>query len=227
MSSKSFARQVRGVAALDHPVSLHAYGLVLERGWVGRDEAGEALGVGRTVAAFHLDKLVKAGLLNVRYERLSGRSGPGAGRPAKLYGRSEAEIELSIPARRYDLAGSVLAEAVTRAEDESIPVGEAVSAVAEETGERLGKQACAGHRHGQAALLDLLAQHGYEPRRHGRDIALVNCPFHAIAEQHRNLVCGMNADLLSGVVHAIGSPSMEAVLAPEPGYCCVRIRPKQ
>ncbi|HEX5016726.1 MAG TPA: helix-turn-helix domain-containing protein, partial [Actinomycetes bacterium] len=84
---EEFEDQVSGVAALDHPISQRAFRLVRERGWVSRDEAAEALDVARSVAAFHLDKLADAGLLEVKYERTSGRTGPGAGRPAKLYGR--------------------------------------------------------------------------------------------------------------------------------------------
>jgi predicted ArsR family transcriptional regulator len=115
-------QQVAGVAALDHDVSRAAYRLVLAEGWVSRDRAAEALGVARSVAAFHLDKLLDAGLLTTRYERTSGRSGPGAGRPAKLYGRSDAEFDVSQPPLRYDLASALLARGVERAREEREPV---------------------------------------------------------------------------------------------------------
>src|SRR4051794_21155142 len=98
--------QVSRVAALDHAVSRRAYQLVVSLGWISRDAAAAQLSVPRSVAAFHLDKLVDAGLLQTRYERISGRTGPGAGRPAKLYGRSISQVDLSLPPRRYDLAGS-------------------------------------------------------------------------------------------------------------------------
>src|SRR5687768_9864764 len=102
MSQAPFADRIRWVAALDHPVTQAAYRLLGERGELGRDETAEALAVARSVAAFHLDKLVEAGLADVRFERLTGRSGPGAGRTAKLYRRSGNEMGVSLPERRYD-----------------------------------------------------------------------------------------------------------------------------
>src|SRR5690349_6324585 len=82
---------------------------------VGRDEVAEALGIGRTLAAFHLDKLVTAGLLETSYARRSGKSGPGAGRPAKLYRLTPAEHAVSVPPRSYRSAAEMLAEAVEQA----------------------------------------------------------------------------------------------------------------
>jgi predicted ArsR family transcriptional regulator len=224
MDSDTFDQQVSGIAALDHPLSRQAYRLVLDEGWVSRDAAAEALDVARSVAAFHLDKLVDAGLLEARYERISGRTGPGAGRPAKLYGRSSREIGLSLPPRRYDLASSLLADAVTSAASQAIPVEQAVSQVARATGKRLGSEAVRGRKSARrAALMDVLARHGYEPRKRGREIALLNCPFHTIAAEHRELVCGMNLDFLMGVLDGTGGETLQARLAPEPGYCCVRL----
>jgi predicted ArsR family transcriptional regulator len=227
----SFEAGVQGAAALDHPVSQAAYRLLVERGEVSRDAATEALGVARSVAAFHLDKLVDAGLAEVRFERLTGRSGPGAGRTAKVYRRSDRELQVSLPQRQYDLAGGLLAEAVERASTEGLPVDRAVHDAAAETGRRLGEaaRAEAGSRAGRAklrdALMRVLERNGYEPHLSGGEIVLANCPFHALAEQHRPLVCGMNLDLLSGVIEGIGGgEALSARLAPEPGYCCVRMR---
>ncbi len=229
MEPDAFDEQVSGIAALDHPISRRAYRLVLDRGWLGRDDAADALGVARSVAAFHLDKLVAAGLLDTRFERVSGRRGPGAGRPAKLYRRSAREIAVSLPPRRYDLAGSLLADAVALAEAEGRPVDLALSQVARDRGAAIGAEIA--HPEGGAAardaLLDVLDRHGYEPRHHGSQIALVNCPFHTLAEQHRGLVCGMNLDFLTGVLEGSGqSETLSAQLAPEPGRCCVRLDPR-
>lgn len=226
MESNSLDDQVAGIAALEHPISRQVYQLAEGGGWISRDLTADALGLPRSVAAFHLDKLADAGLLDARFERLSGRTGPGAGRPAKLYARSGRQIDVSIPPRRYDLAGSILASAISRAAIDAVPVGDAVSTVARETGERIAAGASGAKRAPAkpAAVVDLLRRYGYEPRLQGRQITLANCPFHALAEQHRALVCGMNLELLTGVVSGVeASESLRARLAPAPGHCCVRI----
>ena len=216
---------VGGIAALDHPVSHAVYQLVVDRGWVGREEAALALDVPRSVAAFHLEKLADAGLLDTRHERRSGRSGPGAGRPSKLYGRSEREINLSLPPRRYDVAGSVLAQAVAHADSADVPVKQAVADVARSTGREVGSSRRDAARK-RDAVMEVLRQHGYEPRKRGREIALLNCPFHALAQQQRDLVCGMNLEFLTGVLEGITGAKLTARLAPEPGFCCVRLAPQ-
>lgn len=226
-------RRISGIAALDQPVRRELYRLLSERdGWVTRDEASEALGVPRSVAAFHLDKLVEAGVVDVSFERTTGRTGPGAGRPAKRYRRGSKEVSASVPERRYDLAGSLLAAGVAEAERTGAPIGECLSASARAAGRVIGTEAAEatdgrttrGER--RRAVLDVLAQHGYEPALgKGGEIALVNCPFHRLAEEHRTLVCGMNLDFLSGLLEGMGpGDDLDARLAPEPGYCCVRIR---
>lgn len=232
MSEAPLSDRVRGVAALDHPVTHAVYRLLGERGEVSRDDAADTLDVARSVAAFHLDKLVDVGLAQVRFERRTGRSGPGAGRTAKLYRRADVDIEVSLPSRRYDLAGELLAAAVDRSTAEGVSVKRALRKAATEAGRRIGTGAreAAGPRASRAkrrdALLSALERHGYEPRVRDGEVVLANCPFHALAEQHRDLVCGMNLDLLSGVIEgAGGADAVTARLAPEPGYCCVRIRP--
>lgn len=230
MEEKSFGERVRGIAALDHPVTQAVYRLLVERGRLSRDETAESLDIARSVAAFHLDKLVDAGLAETHFERLTGRSGPGAGRPAKVYRRSERAIELSLPERHYDVAGGVLAEALERAEKEGVPVERAVRDAAVGTGRVLGEAARAETGAGGSrakrrdALLRVLKRHGYEPHLRDREIVLRNCPFHVLAEQHRNLVCGMNLQLLSGIIEGAGGEDLvSARLAPEPGSCCVRM----
>jgi predicted ArsR family transcriptional regulator len=231
MDEAPFVDRVRGIAALDHPVTQSVYRLLAERDEVSRDAAAEALGLARSVAAFHLDKLVDAGLADVRFERLTGRSGPGAGRTAKVYRRSDTEIGVSLPERRYDLAGGVLAEAVERSSHEGVPVDGALRAASTEAGQRIGEAAgvAAGERPGRAerrdAVVGALERHGYEPQLRDGEVVLTNCPFHVLAEQHRDLVCGMNLELLSGVIDgAEAADVLEARLAPRPGYCCVRMK---
>lgn len=224
--------RISGIAALDQPLRRDLYRLLAGRdGWVTRDEASATLGVPRSVAAFHLDKLVEAGVAEVTFERTSGRTGPGAGRPAKLYRRATDEVAASVPERRYDLAGSLLATAVTEAERTGAPVAECLAVTARAAGRAIGEEAAAtvepadGRHVHRDLVVDVLARHGYEPRLDDRgEIALVNCPFHRLAEEHRALVCGMNLDLLTGLVEGLGPQGrLSARLAPEPGYCCVRI----
>jgi predicted ArsR family transcriptional regulator len=218
--------QVEGLSVLDHPLTRRAYRVAVERGEVSRDVAAEAMDVARSVAAFHLDKLTDAGLLTTRYLRTSGRTGPGAGRPAKLYSRSDREIDLSIPPRRYDLAGAVLADAISLAQASDAPVATTLTEVAHETGERIGQAYAAADPDAtpRAILLEALEGQGYEPQQRTGEIALLNCPFHQLADRQRALVCGMNLDLLAGVLAGTGAVEpAEARLAPEPGYCCVRL----
>ena len=173
--------------ASDHPVS--------------RDDAAAALGIPRSTAALHLDRLVEVGLLTVEHVRRSGRSGPGAGRPAKLYRANAAEIAASVPERHYELAGELLAASAQEAEREGIPVRAALDTEALAAGAAMG----AGH----TDLVDALTACGYAPRTTGAgepagaasgsdvagdpsdpageasgDVVLENCPFHALATRH-------------------------------------------
>lgn len=225
-------RRIAGVAALDQPLRRDLYRLLAaSEGWTSRDEAAAALGVPRSVAAFHLDKLADAGVVEVRFERTSGRRGPGAGRPSKLYRPSQDEVTASIPERHYDLAGSLLASAVATSVRTGAPVADCLRAAARAAGRQIGEEARGAvppsePGDGQlGAVVDALARHGYEPEVGRRDeVALANCPFHRLAEEHRDLVCGMNLDLLDGVLEGIGPTSgLTARLDPAPGRCCVRI----
>ena len=206
------------LSSLDDPVRRRLYEVVRERAEpVGRDEAAAAAGVGRALAVYHLDKLVEAGLLTASYQRPPGRSGPGAGRPAKLYLRSDREFAVTVPPREYELAARLLVQAV-----EEDPSGRS-RAVLLEAARRLGAE-LAGAAGAAGDLEGALAGHGYEPRR-GEDgvIRLRNCPFHQLAEQHRDVVCGMNLGLIEGIVAGLGADGLRPVLDPRPGHCCVAI----
>ncbi|MFJ1791827.1 helix-turn-helix transcriptional regulator [Kitasatospora griseola] len=176
---------------------------------VGRDAAAEAAGVSRSLAAFHLDKLVEAGLLAVSYRRLSGRTGPGAGRPAKLYRRAEGEFAVSVPPRSYDTAGRLLAETVERAGlDRELQAAAKAAGAADPEGAGSG-----------ADLEEVLRARGYAPFWDGEVLRLRNCPFHALAEEFPGLVCGMNLALLDGLAGEEWSPAMDACA----GGCCVAL----
>jgi predicted ArsR family transcriptional regulator len=227
----SFEDQVAGVAALNDPVRRALYLFVSNRAEaVSREQAGAAVGVQKALAAFHLDKLAEEGLLEFEFKRLTGRTGPGAGRPAKLYRRSERQIDLSLPPREYDLAGTLLAGAIDAAETSGRPVRAELERSAFEFGRTMGEQAVAvaGKRASKAkqrqALLDVLRQYGFEPRQAGRDIVLANCPFHALSQRFTDLVCGMNLHLLEGVrsMLDVGDKELKPRLEPEPAQCCVK-----
>jgi len=205
------------LSSLDDPVRRRLYEVVRERAEpVGRDEAAAAAGVGRALAVYHLDKLVEAGLLTASYQRPPGRSGPGAGRPAKLYMRSDREFAVTVPPREYELAARLLVQAV-----EADPSGRS-RAVLLEAARRLGAELAGAGAAGD--LEGALARHGYEPSRGGDGvIRLRNCPFRQLAEQHRDVVCGMNLGLIEGILAGLGADGLRPVLDRQPGHCCVAI----
>lgn len=229
MQPREIEGQIAGLAVLDEPVRRSLYFYVVSRqADVGRDEAARAVGVSRTLAGFHLDKLADEGLLETSFKRLSGRTGPGAGRPAKLYRRSGRELSVSLPQRSYALAATILAGAIEGSASPEIQ--DALRRTARRVGEHIGKDAKlhAGLRAGRKRLLDstvaALEEHGYEPRRARGEVRLHNCPFHALVDEHKELVCSMNLALIEGVVDGLDVPGTTPVLDPQPGLCCVCLR---
>lgn len=226
--SHSFDDQIVALALLSEPVRRALYRYVASSDDdVGRDEAASAVGIDRSLAAFHLDKLVERGLLVVSYRRLTGRTGPGSGRPSKLYRRSGRQHEITLPPRRYELAARLLADGVAAAGTK--PAATAVDAAARRFGEELGRAVGSGMAAGggrderTTALTEALAASGYEPVRDGTTLRLRNCPFHALAEEHRELVCGMNRALLEGLVEGMQSEGLTARREFEPGHCCATV----
>lgn len=225
-SRAELEQQIAGVAALNEPVRRSLYLYVAEQNRdVSRDEAATAVGITRALAAFHLDKLEEEGLLSVRYRRLTGRSGPGAGRPSKLYRRSARQIDLTLPPRSYELAARLFARALEGGERQRL------NAVACDFGAALGKDARqeagpdASPERLLAAAEQILDAYGFEPHRsRNGEVRLSNCPFHSLAQEHRDMVCGMNLCLMQGVISTLNLPGVEAVLDPQPGACCVAFR---
>ena len=242
MVTDDFATRVSGIGALAEPARRALYEFVATSAEpVSRERAADGVGVPLHTAKFHLDRLVAEGLLEVEFRRLTGRTGPGAGRPAKLYRRSARQVSVSLPERRYDLAGEILATAVDRAMAGEVPVHAAVRAAAEEAGRRAGaaavetpESAAAQSQAAQSETLEseagrttrVLAAHGYEPRPRGAEIVLANCPFDALVHQHTRLVCGLNECFVSGLLDGLDCAGLHAALDPEPGLCCVKIRPR-
>ncbi|TXS21717.1 transcriptional regulator [Streptomyces sp. ms191] len=233
---------IEAIAALQDPVRRRLYEYVAAQGReVGRNEAAEAAGVARTLAAHHLDRLTEVGLLESGSRRLTGRSGPGAGRPAKVYTRVRTERSVSLPARDYRTAAELLAQA---AEEAGLDAG--LCAAARRRGEVLrGSAAPCG---GLDEAMEMLAARGYEPHREGVGTAdgapgadgadgaasgagpsavvrMRNCPFHAVAERFPPLVCGMNLALLEGLLGTDGA--VRARMDARPGECCVVVEPSK
>lgn len=210
--------RILAVAALEEPTRRRLYDYVVRQAaLVTRDEAAEAVRLPRTTAAFHLDRLVEQGLLEVVYERRTGRSGPGAGRPSKLYRRSAQQVEVSLPEHRYELAGQLLAAAIEDADAS----GESPRAALERRARQLGHDLATANP--EADVEEILEDQGFEPRREGKAIVLGNCPFHALAKHHTELVCEMNLCLLGGILTGASDTRFQARIHPEPGQCCVRL----
>jgi predicted ArsR family transcriptional regulator len=224
---RNFDRNVLGIGALADPVRRQLYGFVCSQAEpVSRDQAAQAVGIARHQAKFHLDRLEAEGLLETDYVRLTGRTGPGAGRPAKRYRRGRKEFTVALPAREYELVGEILAEAITGATRTGIPISEAVREAAAAHGTAIAEAAT--DRPSSAAapvdlVLKLLSEHGYEPRGDGRTFILANCPFHALARSHTELVCQINHTLIASLVQAVAPDLLDARLEAGENRCCVTL----
>jgi predicted ArsR family transcriptional regulator len=209
------AGAVVALSVLADPVRRRLYEYVAAQdGPVRRDDAADAAGISRTLAAYHLDRLADADLLTTSYARPPGQTGPGSGRPAKLYQRSQDEVSVSIPPRTYGLLAELLAEAV--AADPS-SVGPALMAAAENEGLHAGREG--------GDLIETLRRRGYQPVITDRGVLeLQNCPFHQLAQRHVDLVCGLNHALLRGLLAGRDEDPDRAALEPRPGRCCVTIQ---
>ncbi|HEX3813665.1 MAG TPA: helix-turn-helix domain-containing protein [Mycobacteriales bacterium] len=204
-------KSLDAVGLLADPVRRRLYAYVAEQGGpVGRANAAAAVHITRPLAAFHLDKLAGAGLLEVDYQRPPGRGGPGAGRPAKVYRVARTERAVSLPPRSYDLVAGLLADTVARvgAEDD-------LAAAAAAAG-----RADARHvPNGKRAVAAFLTARGYQPYADGATLRLRNCPFHQLATDHPPMICAMNLALLDNLLDG-----WDAALDPRPGECCVALR---
>lgn len=238
--------QLRSIASLGEPVRHLLYRYVAERAEpVSREQAASGVGIAHHIAKFHLDKLEEDGLLEAEYRRPAGRTGPGAGRPAKFYRRTARDIAVSLPERHYELPGRLMAEAIVASTATAEPVSATLRSAATTAGERMGQQAgqLAGRRPGPdevaAAICDVLESEGYEPRLTRDQIILSNCPFAALAKDYTGLVCGMNLHLMRGLVTGLDDAlhndldddlddeRLQARLDPAAGRCCVTLtRPR-
>jgi len=224
----SLERDASGIGALADPVRHQLYRFVCSQpAPVSRDQAADAVGIPHHQAKFHLDRLTAEGLLESDYARLTGRSGPGAGRTSKLYRRAGRDIAVSLPQREYELAGRLMATAIARSASTGEPVVDVLNRIAQEYGQTIG--ATDRPPADAAAALELtvkvLSNYGYEPRSADGEIELANCPFHALAQEQTELACNMNHALITGVADALAPHGPDARLCPAPDRCCVVLTP--
>jgi predicted ArsR family transcriptional regulator len=212
---------IETAAALTDPVRRRLYDLAVEAvGPIGRDEAAAVAGIGRSLAGYHLDQLVEDGLLEASYARRGGRSGPGAGRPAKFYAPAPVEVTVQLPPRDDTFVAHLLATAIET--DGSGVAREALRVATRAAGRALGWAFEDGTTD---AMVEALEARGYSPLSTEEGIRLRNCPFHHLVDNHTDLVCSLNADLLGSAAEA-GKVGFVAVLDPQPGMCCVVLRPE-
>jgi len=211
-----FEQRLGAVSALVDPLRRRIYDAVARSAEpLSREVVATQLGVPRSTAAFHLDRLAAEGLLDVEFRRLSGRTGPGSGRPAKVYRRAAEDISVIVPRRHYELAGEIMAEAIGRAVGEDVPVRDALRGAATRAGRRLAAAS--------VDLDDALEHAGLEPRTDGDDTVLGTCPFHRLARENPGVVCELNHAMLCGMAEAVGGDPARVQLDPGSGGCCIRI----
>jgi predicted ArsR family transcriptional regulator len=222
---------IRAVAALDDELRHGMYTFARAAGRpVTRDEAAAAVGISRKLAAFHLDKLVAAGLLRTRYQPAGEQR--KVGRAPRVYEPVDTDIRVTIPQREYDVLAGILLDAVlTEGPDET--ARESALRAAGLRGEELGaaerERTRPGRLGAERALTTaegVLARYGFEPSRpEPTCVRLRNCPFHPLTAQAPDLVCGINQAFLAGFLTGLRAGPLRAVLAPKAGECCVELRP--
>ena len=218
------ADDLSALRLLDEPARRQLYDWVAGQDEpVGRERAATATGLSRALATFHLDKLADAGLLEASYRRLSGRVGPGAGRPARVYRRADREFSVTVPERRYENVADLFASALERIGGGGPPAE--LREAAHEMGRSLSSGTRGRSRSGRTRLIRALQGGGYEPVTDSvGTIRLRNCPFDALTDAHRQLVCGTNLALAEGIAEGAGATGFEPVLDTQPGLCCVTFR---
>lgn len=223
MSDDAFASRVTKVGALADPIRRSLYRFVSEQpDAVSRDQAADGVDLPRHTVKFHLERLVSEGLLVPEFRRLTGRTGPGAGRPAKLYRRVQREISVSVPARRYDLAGQLLADAMQRTID-GTPVLDAAAAAVRHAARSVVERSSSRTREPLRRLRAVLADIGYEPHEADGTVTLRNCPFSRLVDDHQPLVCGLNQDFVAALAREVGCDAEVSATGPDRGGCCARV----
>lgn len=213
------SQRLRAVTSLGDPARRTLFELVRDAGKaLSRDDCAEALALPKSTIRAHLDRLVAERLLLVEFRKIGQRTGPGSGRPTKLYTVARREVSASVPPRHYDLAASLLAAGVQRSIDTGDGIERSLAHVAHEEGVRMGHEAGDIHQ--------LLANTGYSPEPDGDGgTIMVNCPFHRLSQDHRGVMCGLNGSLLTGALEGCADHGLALAPDAEISHCCARLVP--
>ncbi|MHA7269910.1 helix-turn-helix transcriptional regulator [Arthrobacter sp. HLT1-20] len=214
-------QSLRAVAALGDPVRKRLFELVRDSAQaLSRDDCAARLELPKSTVRAHLDRLVAEKLLVVQFRKVGVRTGPGSGRPTKLYMAACREVSASVPPRHYDLAAGLLASAVQRSIDGAVGIQQALAEVAHDEGRRLGEQAGTIH--------EMLSRTGYDPQPDGEGgTVMANCPFHRLSLEHTGVVCSLNGALLGGALAGCGDTAHALEPDSDVSHCCARLVRKQ
>jgi predicted ArsR family transcriptional regulator len=155
------------------------------------DEVAQAVGVHRTVAHGHLERLVALGYLVTGQRR--GRSG----KPAKLYRLADQQIELSYPIRRFARLAGLLAESLQGQGQQGLQA-------ARETGRRYGATLVSKPAETADAALEQLAPLGADYVLQDHEVLARNCIFRQACAAAQDIVCELHAGLLQGAFEQAG-----------------------
>ena len=224
MPKPTLTERLNALAALREPVRMRLYRYVERRlAAVGRDEAARAVGVSRAMAAFHLDKLVDLGLLRTEFRRLSGRTGRGAGRPAKLYRRSRRDFSVTLPKRDHELLARLLSESISDFDERP-----RADRTAHEYGRTLGVRVkrrlspSAAPERVAACVEDVMEDIGFEPfQSRSGDVWARNCPFDPISRRYPDVVCRSAMEMVRGVVEGLAAEAVTVSREEREDRCCV------
>ncbi|MDA4110405.1 helix-turn-helix transcriptional regulator [Mycolicibacterium holsaticum] len=182
--------------------------------------AGE-IGVHPNTIRFHLDTLVKAGLVEQVADRVAVR-----GRPPARY-RACRRMDPAGPTNYALLAAVMTDYFAAHARD---PVRESTQ-LGRSWGTTLTKHHARDTRQAVDDLVDVLAEVGFGPEqpteRTVRDIRLRHCPFLEVVDRHQPVVCALHLGLMQGALTAMQAPLAVERLDPfvEPDLCVARVGP--
>jgi predicted ArsR family transcriptional regulator len=196
---------------------------------VTASQIAELFDIHANVARHHLDRLVADEYLQVTRKRPSGRTGPGAGRPAKHYEPTRKNVSVQFPARRYDLLAELLLRVIERIAPDN------AAEIADEIGREYGRELAteigfpedSGYDTAAIAVASALMGVGFEVEARPGDHELITrfCPFGESAKNHPAIVCQLDQGLVSGLLEGTKQIPVAIVNAhsTEDGDCVTKI----